>query len=310
MSDVDKDDANKDKNNSILKELEEFAKTEAKSFIVILGSFLTILTFLIYIRKIGYIPLIFTILILLVIFQAFWIYKLLKRLTQDEDLTDHDNDQKPIESPDENFFRQLSLSFFLSPDEETVEKNLYIDTLKETFILNNRDCEMEYELTGYNTSSKSIKSHTVKIADDVPIKLEELNFRAYHNGNEVPWEITSDNKYHKQIRIDFESPLCPGEEFNLTYKCYFIGSFGPGREYVFFPVHKYKKGIGKIIGNIHLNSRPQSYNAMVEADDRLSFEPSEQQPDLIEDDDSWILKYEKNNPHSINILQFVRKEEI
>lgn len=207
------------------------------------------------------------------------------------------------------FLEQLAMYQFIDYDEDIIDRDHRYKCIKTVFSFQDDSNMMNVTLTGVNTSNKPTEYIQEKVADDSPLLTKEMDFKTSQNGDNLKYEFIEDNVYEKVIRIWFNAPVKPGEEFEVQYSCNFSN---PSRkeEYLFFPTSQYKCGVEQLAGEVFLENKPNRrklYKLQHTDDQNKSQIKDPEVPDIsTTDDDGVKIYFEKENPGDLYILQFTR----
>lgn len=210
---------------------------------------------------------------------------------------------------EESHYKNFALTFYTNPDPLMVDCTHKLDIQEEHDEITNQDAFLSFRFQGVNTSSSPSHFIREEISDEIPIEFNNLEFTAIDNRSKMAlsWKVIKDLIYAKIIEIYFTYPLLEGESFDISFSYKLLGSFKKGDDdYVFYPVHFYKKGVNKLITTLSLDSPPINYE-LLRFDGKEFI--TEVQPKLEIANDRATIKLMINNPKGIYLLRFRRQNK-
>ena len=143
---------------------------------------------------------------------------------------------------------------------------------------------------------------------DSPADTLTMAIQALDKAKRLPlrWNLLKDNPYEKLIEIYFFAPLHPGDTFDIEFSCRWPGTFTRQEDYVFYPIHYYKHGVEKLVGELILRAAPSHVEGLRFDGKTLELDPT--QPRMRRRRGEFVITWEIKNPRYIYLLQYGRQD--
>lgn len=164
---------------------------------------------------------------------------------------------------------------------------------------------------GQNVSRKPTRSIVRLVGGDSAIdtsvlRLEILPRRPTES---LTWDFVraEETPYRKPFRIFFSSPLKKRDEFAFEVRCCWPGTFSRKDDYVFFPIHHFRKGIDLLRLRVILGQHPVKYEGVVWV--RGRYRVADTQPTLEPfGEGRWSIAVTVRKPKHLYAIWFTRKD--
>lgn len=122
----------------------------------------------------------------------------------------------------------------------------------------------------------------------------------------LTWDFVDEKEtpYRKPFRVFFRSPLAKGDPFGFRLSCNWRGTFARKDDYVFWPVHQFRRGIDVQELMVLLPVCPVRYEGVIWR--RGRYKVAETQPVLQEVERGWCIKATLQKPRHLYAIWFTR----
>jgi hypothetical protein len=203
-------------------------------------------------------------------------------------------------------FERLGLSLYLEPDPLLIDRIHSMLLIRQTYIIEGEDGTYVLRYRGRNETkhvSRVFRDGVVgdSAADSALMHIEITDKRA---NTPIRPMFLRDEPYEKIVEIVFSQPVPPGGVFDIELRCVWRGTFTRQDDYVFFPVHYYKHGVQRLVGELSLAARPSYVEGVRFDGKRLGLE--QVQPRIRRRGSRFLVTWEPETPKYIYMLRFGR----
>lgn len=209
---------------------------------------------------------------------------------------------KPID------LERLGFSQYIEPDPLLVDNKHRFSLIQQKYILEGYNGAFVLRYQGKNVTKQISRFFRDSVVGDSAADVSFMAIKVVDKIRNVPliWKLIKDEPYEKLIEVYFCEPLNFGDEFDIEISCQWPGTFTRREDYVFFPIHYYKHGVEKLIGQLVLNSSPSYIEGLRFDGKRVELEPV--QPKMQRKGRKYVITWEIDNPKYIYILQYGRRD--
>lgn len=205
-------------------------------------------------------------------------------------------------------FKRLGFSQYVEPDPLLVDNTHTFLLIQQTYLIDGYDGTFVLRYHGKNAINQMSQCFRDSVVGDSAADTSLMAIKVVDKGKNVPltWKLLKDEPYEKLIEIYFLQPLNFGDEFDIEFSCRWPGTFTRREDYVFYPIHYYKHGVKKLVGELILNAAP-SYVEGIRFDGGKAMLETVQ-PQIQRRENKFIVTWEIENPTHIYILQYGRQD--
>jgi len=189
-----------------------------------------------------------------------------------------------------------------------VDNKHQFSLIQQTYILDGYDGKFILRYRGNNSKKQVSRFFRDSVVGDSPADTSKMEIQVLDKIRKLPlkWRLLKDESYEKLIEIYFFQPLNLGDGFDIEFSCQWPGTFTRREDYVFYPIHYYKRGVEKLIGKLVLNAVP-SYIEGIRFDGK-TLEIESTPPRISKKQSKSVVTWEIENPKYIYILQYGRQD--
>lgn len=203
---------------------------------------------------------------------------------------------------------RLSLSQYIKPDPLLVDKTHRFSLIEQTVRIEGTDNLFTLRYKGTNASKNASRFFRDAVTGDSAVDSPRMEIKAWDNLNKIQlnWKLLKDEPYEKLFEIYFQQALDKGADFDIEVSGKWPGTFTRKEDYVFYPIHFYKRGVEKFVGKLILD-HPPTYLEGIRIVGRTP-KPEGVKPLIGQKDGKHVVVWEIEKPKHIYILQFGRQD--
>jgi hypothetical protein len=205
-------------------------------------------------------------------------------------------------------FERLGFSQYIEPDPLLVDNTHRFLLIQQTYLIDGHDGAFVLRYHGKNATNQISRCFRDSVVGDSAADTSLMAIKVVDKDKNVPlrWKLLKDEPYEKLIEIYFLQPLNFGDEFDIEISCRWPGTFTRREDYVFYPIHYYKHGVKKLIGELILNAAPNYVEGIRFDGGKAMLETV--QPQIQRRRNKFVVTWEIENPKYIYILQYGRQD--
>lgn len=180
--------------------------------------------------------------------------------------------------------------------------------IQQTYLIDGYDGTFVLRYHGKNATNQMSQCFRDGVAGDSVADTSLMAIKVVDKAENVPltWKLLKDEPYKKLIEIYFRQPLNFGDEFDIEFSCRWPGTFTRREDYVFYPMHHYKHGVKRLVGELILNAAPIYVRGIRRDGKKTMLEPV--QPQIQRRENKFVVTWEIENPKHIYILYYGRQD--